>query len=214
MTPLQTASAICYNQQNSHGASIMKTLALSLLLGLALAQADCTYSQSGNVDVTWKAFKTPMKLGVGGHFTDVGYKGAHQNAKELQALLSGSSVNIAVASVDSNNKGRDEKLLNAFFKQMAGPDISATVRSLKSDGGADTGIVTVAVVMNGVTRDVPMKYSYADNTISASGVIDLMDFKAQAALKSINTACYDLHQGKTWSDVEIGFTMPVKAACK
>jgi polyisoprenoid-binding protein YceI len=192
----------------------MKTLALSLLLGLTLAQADCTFSQSGSVDVTWKAFKTPMKVGVGGHFTDVSYKGAHQNAKDLQALLSGSSVNISVASVDSNNKGRDEKLLNAFFKQMAGPDISATVRSLKSDSGADTGIVTVAVVMNGVTRDVPMKYSYKDNTLSASGVIDLADFKAQAALKSINTACYELHQGKTWSDVEIGFIMPVKAACK
>jgi len=192
----------------------MKTLALSLLLGLTLAQADCTFTQSGGVDVTWKAFKTPMKAGVGGHFTDVSYKGAHQNAKDLQALLTGSSVSIAVASVDSNNKGRDEKLLNAFFKQMAGPDIAATVRSLKSDSGADTGIVTVAVVMNGVTRDVPMKYSYADNILSASGVIDLADFKAQAALESINTACYDLHQGKTWSDVEIGFTMPVKAACK
>ncbi len=192
----------------------MKTLALSLLFGMAMAHADCTFSQSGSVDVTWKAFKTPMKVGVGGHFTDVSYKGAHQNAKELQALLTGSSVNIVVASVDSNNKGRDEKLLNAFFKQMTGPDISATIRSLKSDSGANTGIVTVAVVMNGVTRDVPMKYSYADNTLSASGVIDLTDFKAQAALKSINTACYALHQGKTWSDVDIGFTMSVKATCK
>ena len=187
----------------------MKTLALSLLLGLTLAQADCTFTQFGSVDVTWKAFKTPMKVGVGGHFTDVSYKGANQNAKDLQALLSGSSVNIAVASVDSNNKGRDEKLLNAFFKQMAGPDITAKIVKLEEK----SGIVTAVVTMNGVTRDVPMKYSFSDGKLRADGVIDLIDFKAQKALASINTACYNLHQGKTWSDVNIGFTMDIKADC-
>jgi hypothetical protein len=58
-----------------------------------------------------------------------------------------------------------------------------------------------------------MKYSFSNGKLRAAGVIDLIDFKAENALTSINTACYDLHQGKTWSDVNIGFTMDVKATC-
>lgn len=192
----------------------MKKTALSLLLALGLAQADCTFSQPDNVDVTWKAYKTPLKLGVGGHFGAVDFKAASAEAAALNALLVGSTVNIAVASVDSKNKGRDEKLLNDFFKQMSGPDITAKIVSLKRDEAAEkSGLLTVSVTMNGIARDVPMTYSFSEGRLTADGVIDLADFKAENALKSINTACYDLHQGKTWSDVAIGFTMDIKASC-
>ena len=193
---------------------LMQKIALSLLLAAGLAQADCTFSQPSNLDVSWTAYKTPLKIGVGGHFNTADFKAASAKADTLSALLSGSTVNIAVASVDSKNKGRDEKLLNAFFKQMAGPDITAKIVTLKRDENErKSGLLTAAVTMNGVTRDVPMKYSFSDGRLSADGVIDLIDFKAQNALTSINTACYDLHQGKTWSDVSIGFTMDVKATC-
>ncbi|MBU1643012.1 YceI family protein [bacterium] len=191
----------------------MKRIALSLLLAFGLAQADCTFSQPGNVDVIWKAYKTPLKLGVGGHFSKVDYKAASSEAANLSALLVGSTVSIDVASVDSKNKGRDEKLLNDFFKQMA-PGIMAKIVTVKRDETAkQSGVLTAAVSMNGVTRDVPMTYSFSEDKLTANGVIDLSDFKAQNALKSINTACYDLHQGKTWSDVEVGFTMEIKSNC-
>lgn len=192
----------------------MKKIALSLVLAFGLTQANCTFSQPTKVDVTWKAFKTPLKLGVGGHFTTVHYKSDVKSATDLNTLMAGSTVNIEVASVDSKNKGRDEKLLNDFFKQMAGPDIKAKIVNLKKDKDArKTGIATVSVSMNGVTRDVPMKYSFSNGKLSADGVIDLLDFKAAKALQAINRACYELHQGKTWSDVNIGFTMDIKASC-
>ncbi len=192
----------------------MKKILLSLILGLSLAQANCTFSQPTNVDVNFKAFKTPLKIGVGGHFTKVNYKSSVKSAADLNTLLAGSSVNIEVASIDSNNKDRDIKLLNDFFKQMVGPDIKAEIVTLKKDKEEKkTGIATVSVTMNGVTRDVPMKYSFSNGKLSADGVIDLLDFKASKALQSINTACYDLHQGKTWSDVTVGFTMEIKASC-
>jgi polyisoprenoid-binding protein YceI len=192
----------------------MKKTTLSLLLAFGLAQADCTFSQPGNVDVIWKAYKTPLKLGVGGHFGKVDYKAAASEAADLSALLVGSTVNIDVASVDSKDKGRDEKLLNDFFKQMAGPAIAAKIVAVKRDEAAKkSGVLTAAVMMNSVTRDVPMRYSFSEGKLTANGVIDLADFKAENALKSINTACYDLHQGKTWSDVEVGFTMDIKASC-
>jgi hypothetical protein len=43
---------------------------------------------------------------------------------------------------------------------------------------------------------------------TVEGVINLEDFGAQAAVESINKACFDLHKGadgvsKTWSEVAI-----------
>ncbi len=192
----------------------MKKIALSLILLAGLAQANCSFSQPSGLDVTWKAFKTPLKKGVGGHFKTLDFKNTTKSAKTLNDLLAGSSVNIDVASVDSKNHGRDVKLTNLFFKQMAGPNITAKIISLKHDKDArKKGIVTISVLMNGVTRDVPMYYSFSNGTLSANGVIDLMDFNANKALMSINKACYTLHQGKTWSDVNIGFSMNIKATC-
>jgi len=192
----------------------MKKIALSLILAFSLAQANCSFSQPTDVDVTWKAFKTPMKLGVGGHFNTVNFKSSTPKATDLNTLLAGSTVNIDVASVDSKNKGRDVKLLNEFFKKMSGNGISAKIISLQKEKDArKTGVATVSVTMNGVTRNVPMKYAFQDGKLSANGVIDLLDFKATSALKSINTACFALHKGKTWSDVNIGFTMTIKASC-
>ena len=192
----------------------MKKIALSLILTFGLAHASCNFAQPTNVDVTWEAFKTPLKLGVGGHFTKVNYNSSVKSATDLNTLVAGSTVNIAVASVDSKNKGRDEKLLNDFFKQMAGSDIKAKIISLVKDKDArKTGVATVSITMNGVTQEVPMKYSFSSGKLSAEGVIDLLDFKASKALQAINKACFDLHQGKTWSDVNIGFTMVIKATC-
>lgn len=192
----------------------MKKIALSLILALGLAQANCSFSQPSEVDVTWKAFKTPLKKGVGGHFKQVNFASSVKSSKSLDTLLAGSTVNIEVASVDSKNPGRDVKLLNSFFKQMVGPDIKAKIVSLKRDKDArKTGIVTISVTMNGVTKDVPMYYSFSNGELTANGVIDLIDFKATKALQSINKACYALHQGKTWSDVTIGFKMKIAASC-
>ena len=192
----------------------MKKIALSLILLAGLVQANCNFAQPTNVDVTFKAFKTPLKLGVGGHFSAVNYQSSVKTATDLNTLLAGSTVAIEVASVDSKNKGRDVKLLNDFFKQMAGPNIKAKIVSLVKDKDArKTGMATVSVTMNGVTREVPMKYSFSSGKLSANGVIDILDFKADKALKAINTACYDLHQGKTWSDVNIGFSMDIAASC-
>jgi len=52
------------------------------------------------------------------------------------------------------------------------------------------------------------------DTFAAKGYIDLADFKALGALSSINKACYDLHQGKTWQDVAVAFKFDLKRTCK
>ena len=138
-------------------------------------------------------------------------------AKNFRNLLVGSKMVIDVDSVDSNNPGRDEKLLKFFFNVMAGPDIQAEVVDIKAHkverGKPKLGVITIAVTMNGVTKRVPMNYRYYDGKLSAAGIIDLFDFQGKSALASINKACFDLHQGKMWNDVEIGFSMNIKAVC-
>jgi hypothetical protein len=186
----------------------MKKIALTILAAATMAMADCSYSQSGDIAVNWTAFKTPMKKGVNGMFRSVVYKGAEKGAS-LTQLLKGAQVMVQTNNVDSGNKGRDAKLVQFFFNQMDGQMLEARI----VDMDESSKIVLIEVLMNGKGLNVPMAYSYDKGVFSANGVIDLGDFKALDALASINRACYDLHAGKTWQDVNIGFVMKVEERC-
>ena len=67
--------------------------------------------------------------------------------------------------------------------------------------------------MNGVTKTIPMKLDFDDDEIEAEGHIDLADFNMLPSLSSITKACYDLHKGKTWQDVEIKFELKTRKHC-
>ena len=78
-------------------------------------------------------------------------------------------------------------------------------------GKAKTGTFMTEVTMNGMHQTVPMTFHYEKGVLQAEGVIDLFDFSANKALSAINKACYDLHEGKTWNDVVIGFSTNIVA---
>lgn len=141
-----------------------------------------------NVDVSWRAFKTPLKIGVGGKFDSVNVSG-----DKLENL----KVSINTLSVNSNHKDRDNTLVESFFKVQKITKIEASVKSIKDN------ILTVEIDMNGIKRDTPMKFLRDGNSLKASGYIDLSDFNMLPSLKSINSSCFDLHAGKTWQDIEI-----------
>jgi hypothetical protein len=67
--------------------------------------------------------------------------------------------------------------------------------------------------MNNITKEVLMDLDFDKDEIEAKGRIDLADFAMLPSLKSINTACYDLHKGKTWQDVEIEFEIKTHKRC-
>lgn len=186
----------------------MKKIASILIAAATLVSADCTYMKQGDVGVNWTAFKTPMKKGVNGTFRSVVYKGAKQGAS-LTQLLKGASVMIQTNNVDSGNSGRDAKLVQFFFNQMDGQMLEARILDIDEM----EKIVLVEVLMNGKGLNVPMAYTYENALFSATGVIDLGDFNALDALTSINRACYDLHAGKTWQDVNIAFSVKVEEQC-
>ena len=195
----------------------MNKIIFSFLTLSALSYAGgCVLTQSDDMNVSWKAYKTLGKIGVGGKFTSVTYTPHALEGKNFKELLVGSKVNIDLSKIDTGNPGRDETLVKSFFSVLKGKAITAEIVDIKKTdkhekGKPRTGNLDVKITMNEKTLTIPMKYIYTDGKFNANGTIDLLDFAAGNALSSINKSCYDLHKGKTWSDVSIGFSTTVEA---
>jgi len=183
----------------------MNKLILATLLISGTMFADCSY-HANDAKVTWKAFKTFEKIGVGGAF-DRSRLNA-EGSSSADALLANSTLTIDTLSVNSGNAGRDATLVASFFKAQNVQAITAKVKSAKE------GKALVDITMNGVTKTIPLSYTLNDMKIVGKGFIDLNDFGMLPSLVSINKACYELHAGKTWQDVEIGFEIPLQKNCQ
>ena len=184
----------------------MKKTAIATMLAASMLLAqECTWRVK-DVQVEWEAFKTPLKIGVEGSFGTV--KLSAMPDKSVDGLLEGAKVVIETDSVDSKNRGRDAKLVKFFFQIQGVGTITAEIKSVRKE------LVDVEITMNGVTRVVPMKLERDDDKVEAEGVIDLADFDMLPSLESLNKACYDPHQGKTWQDVELSFELQLAEKCK
>ena len=172
-----------------------KSLVIFLMMSLALFGYEVS-----SVEVGFTAFKTPAKVGVSGSFNNVEIAD-QKSAESVEALLNGLSVKIQTKSVNSGNEGRDKKLVSDFFHVQFTHAIEAKIVSVKPDS------LEVEITMNSKKVTVPMLYKVKENSVMAKGYIDLGDFDMLASLKGINKACYDLHAGKTWQDVEVGFLL-------
>ena len=179
-------------------------------------KSGCVLVQPKTMEVNWKAYKTLAKKGVGGKFTAVTYTPHALEGKNFKALFVGSKVSIDLSKVDSGNAGRDVTLVKSFFSVLKGKTIEGEIVDIQrtdkhEKGKPRTGSVSVKLTMNEKTLTIPMQYFYDEDKFDAKGTIDLLDFAAGDALSSINKSCYDLHKGKTWSDVSIGFSTTVEA---
>jgi len=193
-----------YIQINPKEISTMKKIFLPLLLASGLFASECTYSVN-NLDVEFKAYKTPLKIGVGGTFDTIKLHAQPQATQK--ELLQHASLQIDTSSVNSKNSARDAKLVKFFFEKQNVQTIDAKVIDVEDK------IITVAITMNDITKKIPMRVEFDDDEIEAEGVIDLADFKMLPSLQSINKACYKLHKGKTWQDVRLEFEMKTSRHC-
>lgn len=166
----------------------MKFLFVLLSLFLALTHLEAS-GKVKNVEIQWAAFKTPEKIAVKGSFTKT-----ELHAKED---LVGTTLLIDTKSVNSGNAGRDVKLVTFYFDLFSDSKIKGKIIS-KGDEN-----VLIAISMNGMTKNVTFKMHEAKSGMHLTGTIDMLDFGLSKALKSINQACFDLHKGKTWSDVAL-----------
>ena len=195
-----------YHYFSKRGTQMKKIiLPLSALAFSTFLSAQCLYNAHES-ELEFKAFKTPLKVGVKGTFDNYTLQAVPSVSQK--ELLSSSSVTIETKNVNTGNKGRDAKLVSSFFEVQGVKQITAKVLSVQGE------IADVSITMNGVTKTVPMKIEFDDDEIELEGVIDLGDFTMLPSLQSINKACYALHKGKTWQDVELEFKIKTAKTCK
>lgn len=147
--------------------------------------------------IEWKAFKTAEKVGVKGSFDKVALTDVNADAPTLAEALEGANFEVETATVNTNDAGRDSKLKDYFFQKMNG-NITGTFGAFKD------GKVLVSLTMNGITKEKEFAFEADEDSIELKGSIDIIaDFSANTAFQSLHEICKDLHEGKTWTDVEI-----------
>ncbi|WP_353161888.1 YceI family protein [Myroides odoratus] len=154
-------------------------------------QKELTYS------IEWTAFKTPAKVGVKGTFDEVKLSEVNQEAATLAEGLKGAQFSIITSSASTGDPARDETLRLNFFSKLVG-NINGFFGEFKD------GKVLVNLTLNGITKEKEFTYEATETGVKLNGSIDIIaDFTAQDAFNALHEACNALHEGKTWSDVEI-----------
>jgi polyisoprenoid-binding protein YceI len=169
---------------------------------------NCTYTfDAAKTQIKWVAFKTPNKVGVGGAFAKADFQVNNTANMQLVPILSGAKFSVDTKSVSTGNEGRDAKIVEHFFGK--GIPLTGEVKAITESA------IDVALTMNGATSDVKLNYTFVDGKLEAKGVIDVITaFKMNTFLEAINKACYALHEGKTWSDVEIMLVSEFSSVCQ
>lgn len=187
----------------------MKKFAPFLLLFLTSTSfANCVYSTSADkISFEWEAYKTLEKAPVKGSFRNLGIELKNQKGS-LKEVLDSISFNIDTASVNTKNTGRDANIVKYFFQKMSsGLDITGNLQNYSKNS------MSANIKMNGIQKTIELESQLVENTLKSTGVINLLDFKMDSSLESLNKACYDLHKGKTWSDVTVRLNIEIAKKC-
>lgn len=201
--------------------TFLKTITFPLLSMIALpalaSQCDFTPDKTG-FDFSFTAFGAPDKSYVvsGNRFTE--YELASESGKLLNATIAIDAQSLDTSHDLSNGMGgewpdsippvRNGNVVTNLFMNFANPGkIDAKIAQI------DANKLDLAVTMNGETRTVPMDYEVVDGQLTAKGTLDILEFNASEAFKKFEAVCTTIwHKGKTWSTVDITFTVPVEEA--
>ena len=156
---------------------------------------------SDSTKVSWTAYKTTEKIGVGGSFTEITLNDT-KTGTSPEAILEGATFSIPVSSLFTDNDDRDSKLKEFFFGVLKNKELISGTLNFSE------GKCLLTIKLNDVEKQIPVTHEFIDNRFSINSSIDLVDFGAEGAVASINKACYDLHKGadgvsKTWNEVAI-----------
>ena len=176
-------------------------LILTILFTLPAFSSDggCKVSiDSDDIEVKWTGYKFPGKdkAGVSGTLRNLGLEESY-SGKSLESILKGLKFNIDSRSVWSRNSMRDARLVKFFFGKMSSTMITGNIIELKDNK------LTLKLIMNGLAKNITLDVVQKANRFEATGVIDILEFGMNKSLAAINKACFDLHKGKTWNDVQI-----------
>ncbi len=137
-------------------------------------------------------------------------------------LLLGTSLSFNPGSIDTskemgNGTGgewpaafaeiRNGNIVNGFVNHMAEKEsVLAEITSISDDK------IELKATINGVSKVIEMTYTVnADGILSAKGELDVLDFNTSEAFESFGKLCTAaFHQGTTWSEVGLAFSVAVK----
>lgn len=154
----------------------------------------------------WVGYKFANKTGVKGSFKDIHFK--FSKAKGISGVLTGATATIDPSKVLTGNPQSEKNLTLGFFEKFMGKTIKVKIEKVIE--GKDQGTILAKVTMNKKSQLIPMQYTIQDNQFKATGNLDVFAFKLDDAFASLAKVCEKFHQGLTWSQVEIGFTAPIK----
>lgn len=193
-----------------------KIFVLSLLLVTTLSFTSCKkkekketkptenlYSvEAKKTVINWTAYKTTSKVPVKGQFSKLTIENTKKASTTMEAL-NGLKFSIPISSLFTNDTIRDSKVKKFFFGTLKNTNlISGTITMINESSGS------VDITMNGISQVLPISYLISDQMVTIEAIMDLDNWKAQAAIEALNTVCKDLHTGddgvaKTWSEVKI-----------
>jgi polyisoprenoid-binding protein YceI len=178
-----------------------------------VAQEVCTYSyDSESTVLTWTAFKLTDKIGVDGTFDQINVTA--EDNEDMFGVLSGSTFEIPISSLNTQDAGRDMKLKNSFFGNMESTEmLTGSVNSI------DASSASVSITMNGNTVDYDGTVSVEGETVTMKMTLDILDFDGQVMMDSLSIVCEEKHTGpdgvnKLWSDVEIAVKTTLTKTCE
>jgi hypothetical protein len=160
------------------------------------------YELNGDLKVKWTGFKTAKKVGVSGSFNDISLEIGKSDS--LKEFLKSAKVKINTLSFDSGLEVRDKSIVSTLFSLKSSEDILGIISKVDT---ANKKLI-LRVTMNQVTKDIPMEYVIKEGNIVAKGQIDILDYKMQESFSKFAKACFDLHEGKSYSEVNIEFMLP------
>jgi len=174
-----------------------------------VVQKTHSYSiDTSGLSLTWTAYKFTDKLGVSGTFDSILFD-TKNNTGTIEKILQDAEMIIPTEGVNSANEIRDPKLRTAFFRVFNTDTIRGKILDTENGNGA------LELNMNNLTNDVEYTYSVKNDTLIVHTHFDLTQWNGEAALKSLNKECYDLHKGvdgisKLWPDVDVTIKFPMQ----
>ena len=159
----------------------------------------------GDVTIKWTAFKHSAKAQVGGKFKSAEVKGFTESTN-LSTAISGVTFKIPVTSTSTNDKVRDYKIVNSFFKTMVNTDnITGKIISLDNNG---TGLLTINMNNVEVQKSFTWEMDQTTKEIYIKTAIDVLNWGAQSSLDALNEVCLEQHTGPDgknilWPNVDI-----------
>jgi hypothetical protein len=200
-----------------------KIIALSLLILTTFSFTSCkkkVKSETKSIEnllsvdakttiVNWTAYKTTSKVPVKGQFSDLIIENPIKASTSMEAL-NGLKFSIPIRSLITNDTIRDGKLKKFFFGTLKNTNLITGTISMDTETSG-----SVTITMNGISQVLPIVCNISEQTVAIEALMNLDNWKAQAAIEALNAACKDLHTGddgitKTWSDVKIEVTAHLK----